>query len=70
MGFLDQLGDVQQSFGGNAAAVEADAARVHFLINERDLHAEIGSEKSGSVATGSGADYRDAQVGGFSHLAS
>ena len=35
--FVDQLGDVQQRLRRNAAAIDADAARVHFRIDERDL---------------------------------
>ena len=51
MGFLDQLGHVQQGFGRNAAAVEADAAGIRFRIDQRDLHAQIGGEKCRGVTT-------------------
>ena len=46
----EQLGDVQQRLGGNAAAVRADAARVDLLVDQRDRHAEVGGEERGRVA--------------------
>ena len=54
--FVDQLGDVQQRLRRNAAAIDADAARVHFGIDERDAQPEIGREKRGRVPAGPAAD--------------
>ena len=51
-------------FGGDAAGVEADAARLVFLD---ECHAEpvMGGAQSGDIAAGAGAD--DCQVVGFAH---
>ena len=53
---VEQLRDVQQRLGGDASAVDADAAGVHFGIDERDAQAEIGGEKRRRVPTRSGTD--------------
>ena len=39
---VDHLGDVQQGLRRDAAAIQADAAGVLLLVDERDLHAQIG----------------------------
>ena len=36
-----ERGDVQEGLRGNAAAVQADAARIELRIDERNLHPEI-----------------------------
>ena len=60
--FLNQLGDMQQRFRRNAAAVEAYAAGIHLGIDQRNLHAEIGGEERGSVSARSAADYSDSKL--------
>ena len=50
--FVDQLGDMEQRLGRNAAAIDAHAAGVHFGIDERDAEPEIGGEKRGRVPAG------------------
>ena len=50
--FVDQLGDVKQRLGRNAAAIDADAAGVHFRIDQRDAEPEIRGKKSGGVPAG------------------
>ena len=67
MGFLDQLGNVQQCLGRNAAAIEANPARVSFWVNERYVHAEISGEKGSGVSTGTAANDCDFQVRTFGH---
>ena len=57
MRFLQQLGHVEQGLRRDAAAVEADAARVQLGIDEGDGHAEIGGEECSGVSTGTAADY-------------
>ena len=59
---VDQLGHVQQGFRRNAAAIEANAAGIRFRIDQRDLHAEIGGEKCGGVATRAAAHHCNVQV--------
>ena len=61
-GFVDQLGHVQQGFRRNAAAVEADSARIRFGIDQRDFHAQIGGEKCRGVATRPAAHDCNVQV--------
>ena len=51
-----QLRDVQQRLRRNAAAIDADAAGIHFAVDERDLQAEVGGEKRSGVAAGAAAD--------------
>ena len=68
MRFFEQLGHVQQRLRRNAAAVEADAAGVHFRIDQRDRHAEIGGEKCGGVAAGTAADDCNIQRLRFRHV--
>ena len=59
--FVDQLGNMQQRLGRNAAAVQAHAAGVRFGVNQRDLHSEVSGEKCGGVASRASADYCDVQ---------
>ena len=54
---VDQLGDVQQRLRRNAAAIDADAAGIHFGIDEGDAQTEVRAEKRGRVATGPAADH-------------
>ena len=53
---VQQLGDVQQRLRRNAAAIEADAARILGRIDQRDLHAEIGRVKRRRVPARAAAD--------------
>src|SRR5260370_15997686 len=57
LGFFEQLGHVQQSLGRDAAAIEADAARGYFRIDQRNFHAQVGSQKRGGVSAGTATDY-------------
>ncbi len=50
MRLVDQAGDVQQRLRGDAAAIEADAARLRRVVDERDVHAEVGGVEGGGVA--------------------
>ena len=54
--FVEDLGDVQQRLRRNAAAVQAHAAGVLLVVDERDLHAEVGGVEGGRVAAGAGAN--------------
>src|SRR2546426_903363 len=56
---VNQVRDVQQRFRRDASDVHADAAGVGIGIDERGGETEIGGEKRGGVAAGSGADNRD-----------
>src|SRR5581483_6435711 len=53
---VNDLGDVQQRLGGDAAYIQAHSARIGLTVNKRDLHAHVGGEERGSVATGPRAD--------------
>ena len=61
--FVDHLRDVQQRLRRNAAAIEADAAGVLLLVDERDLHAEVGGIEGRRVAARPRAE--DGQLSGF-----
>ena len=54
--FLEQLGDVQQRLRRDAAAIQAHAAGVLLVVDEGDLHAEVGGVKRCGVPTGACAD--------------
>ena len=56
-----QLGVAQQRLGRDAADVEADAAPV-LLLDDRDLHAELGGADGGDVPTGAGTEDDDVEV--------
>jgi hypothetical protein len=62
---LEHLGDVEQRFRRDAAAVDADATGILLLVDEGDLHAEIGGQERGGITAGTGADDRD--VDGVRH---
>ncbi len=65
LGRVKAFGGVQQSFGRDAADVEAGAAELLALLNTSDLHAELGAANRGHVTAGSGA-YNNHIVGGWS----
>ena len=54
--FVDQLGDMKQRLRGDAATIDADAAGVHFRIDQRDAEPEIGGKKGGRVPARARAD--------------
>ena len=56
---VDHLGDVQQRLRRNAAAIEADAAGVLLLVDERDLHAEVGGIEGRGISARACAEYRN-----------
>src|SRR4029450_13699285 len=60
--FGDQFGHMQPRFRRNAAAINAHAAGIDLGIDERDLHAQVGREKSGRVPTWAAAN--DGQLRG------
>ena len=60
-GFGQDLCHVEQGFGGDAAPVEADPARVGFQVDESDLHAEVGGFEGSDVPAGAAAD--DCELG-------
>ena len=49
-GLADHFGGVQQGLGGNAAAIEANAAQLFVLFDEKNFFAEVGGVKGGGVA--------------------
>ena len=53
---VDHLGDVQQRLRRNAAAIEADAARVRLGVDERDLHAQVGGIERRRISAGAAAE--------------
>ena len=54
--FLDQLGHVQQGLGGDATAVETDAAGIDLGIDECDFQAEVGSQERSRIPARASAD--------------
>ena len=50
-GFIDQLRDVQKGFRRNAPSIDADAARIHFRIDQDDAQTEVRGEKGSCIAT-------------------
>src|SRR5687768_8594329 len=63
--FVDHLGHVQQRLRRDAAAVKADAPRVLFLVDQRDLHAQVSRIEGGGIAARPCAKY--CQLCGVSH---
>jgi len=53
---------MQQGFGWNAPAIKANASRIRFPVDQRDLHSKISGEEGGSVTTGPSAYNRNVQV--------
>ena len=56
LGFVDDFGDMQKRLRGNAADIEADAAKRRALIDQHDILPEIGGAEGGGVAAGAGAE--------------
>ena len=55
--FLEQVRGLQQRLRGDAADVEAGAAKRRTLLDDGDLEAELRGADRGDVATGAGADH-------------
>ena len=55
--FADDFGHVQERLGRNAAAVQADAARVGLGIDHSDLEAQVGRVKGSGVPAGTGTNH-------------
>ena len=53
---LEHFGSVEQRLRGNAADVEAGAAERLFLLDDGDLHAELGGADGADVTAGSRPD--------------
>ena len=58
LGFVEQLGNVQKRFGGDAASVEANAAWMGFRIDQCDIQSQVRGLKGGDVATRTATDDR------------
>src|SRR6185437_15273335 len=56
---VNDLCDMQQRLGGDAADVEADAAEGRALVDENDVLPEIGGAEGGGVAAGASAQNQD-----------
>src|SRR5208337_667423 len=62
LALVDQRRYVEQRLGRNAAAIQANSARVLFRIDEGDVEAEVGTEESRGVTTRAAAHYRNFYV--------
>ncbi len=56
-GFVEQVGHMQERFGRDASAVQADTAGIFLRIHQGYLQAQVGREKSRGIATRAGTDY-------------
>ena len=54
--FVDPLGHVQQGLGRDAAAIEADPARMGFVVYKGDIEPEVGGLEGGDITAGAAAD--------------
>ena len=54
--FSEQVSHVQQRLRRDAAAIDADAARIHFRVDERGLEPEIGGEECRGVPARAASD--------------
>ena len=63
---VDDLGDMQQRLGRDAADIEAYAAKGRPRVDQHDVLPEIGGAESGGIAAGTGAENQDVglEVGG------
>ena len=62
LGFFEKFGYVQKRLRRDAAAIQADAAGVHFRIDQRNFHAQVGGEECGGVSAGTTADYCHTEI--------
>jgi hypothetical protein len=56
---------VKEGLGGDAAAVEADAAQLFVLLDEEDFFAKVGGVEGGGITAGAGAEYNEFSSDGF-----
>ena len=66
--FADQIGGMQQGFGGNAAPVKADAAQTGLLLDQNDLLALVGGIKRGGIAARPATHHDDFSINRFHEL--
>ena len=59
------VGGVQQRLGGNAAAVQADAAETFVAFDQDDFLAQVGRVKCRGVSAGAGANDHDFSLNWF-----
>ena len=59
LGFMHDLGNVQQGFAGNTSAVQADPAGILLQVDKGDVHAEIGCVKGCRVSAGTTTENDD-----------
>ena len=59
LGVVDDLGDMQQRLGRDAADVETDAAERRARVDQNDVLSEIGGAEGGGIAAGTGAQNKD-----------
>jgi hypothetical protein len=64
LGLANRFGHVQQGLRGNATPQQANAAKSGLLINQRDLHAQVSSEKCGGITARSGAKNAELSIHG------
>ena len=62
LGFVDDLGHMQQRLGGDAADIEADAAQRRALVDQHDLLSEVRGPERGGVAAGAGAEHEHVAI--------
>ena len=55
VGLADQLSRMQQGFGGNAAAIQANSAQTFVLVDQNDFPAFVSGVEGGCVPAGTGA---------------
>ena len=55
--FVEDRRDVEKRLRRDTAAIQADAARVDVLIDQRDLHAQVGCQECRRISAGPGADH-------------
>ena len=58
---------MQQRLGRDAAAIKADAAGVRFRIDQRNFHAQVGSQKCGGISAGTAANYCHTKIRSVRH---
>ncbi len=62
LSFFKQFRNVQQRFRRDAPAIEANAAGIHFRIDQRNFHAQVGSQKCGGISAGTAADHCHTEI--------
>jgi hypothetical protein len=59
------VGGVQERFGGNASAIEANASETLVALDEDDFFAEVCGVEGRGVSSGAGADDDDLGLNGI-----